>query len=226
MRTAEVTGPLLVLFTLLLPAPAAAQPSGAAALPAWDAGAIIGSFSGHAAVPDFPPLGYSDDWYHTGEGGVFIARRWTTHFRTELGLATSGEGRQTVPRLITLPGQSAPVPYSAAQHTQVSQVTVTAAWQFFDNQWVHPFLEGGIAVDTQRTRVLDPGFIYYADARTPVTVAGRAEELRTETTARALVGAGVKLYMTSRFFFRADARGVMRSRFEHLSLRSGLGVDF
>jgi hypothetical protein len=213
---------LIALSVCPLPARAQQTPQ----LPGWDVGLIAGSFAGHARIPEETAHYYGDDWYHTGQAGVFVGRHWTTHFKTEVGFIASGEGRRSVPRMYSPPGISYPILYSIEQRTQVRSLTATAAWQFFDNNWVHPFIEAGVTIDRQRTRLRDPGFIYYPDPRNPLPIPGRAEEERIETAARVLVGGGVKLYVTPRFFFRADARGVRGARFAQLAFRGGVGLDF
>jgi hypothetical protein len=155
-----------------------------------------------------------------------MARRWTTHLKTEVSWAVSGEGRQAVARAITLPGQTAPVPYYVDQRTRVRSATATTAWQFFDNQWVHPFVEAGVAIDWQTSRTRDPGFVFYTDPRSPVRIPGLDDRTHKQVALRALLGAGAKLYVTEQLFVRLDTRGVFATRLEHLSFRGGLGFDF
>jgi hypothetical protein len=214
----------------MCPAAAHAQspPPQAIEVPRWDAGLIVGTFAGRAVLADRGTYDYyGDNWFHSAQGGVFVGRRWTTHFKTEAAFSAAGEGRHYATRLVTVPGQPYPIPYGVEQYTRVRQVALTAAWQFLDNQWVHPFLEAGVAFDTSRTRGFAPGGSFYSgDARTPIVLPPETLETRTRTVARALIGGGAKLYATPRLFFRTDARGAVGSRLEQIAFRAGIGVDF
>jgi hypothetical protein len=195
----------------------------------WDVAFVAGGETGNARVPD--DARYSDSWSRSGVAGAVVSRLWSTHVKTELEINTTGEGRQYIQREIRVPNYAPTVFVGGQQFTRVRQVAASVAWQFFDNDWVHPFVQLGIAVDAERQRrSMFPTTIYGGDPRSPntpiVTIDARSEGPEERIYARGIVGAGVKLYVTERLFFRADTRATFAQRLEHLSFRAGLGVDF
>jgi hypothetical protein len=106
-----------------------------------------------------------------------------------------------------------------------------AAWQFFDNQWVHPFVFGGVAAHFERrgVRVWEQQ-VYTGDppyrGNQIVLVPGSREQPTNTTSVSGVFGGGAKLYVTERAFFRTDARVGVAPKSQSLSFRAGFGIDF
>jgi Outer membrane protein beta-barrel domain len=219
---------LVALLLLLLGTPAVAAAQTAA--PRWDVGVVTAGFYGHADEPADDAGFYSDDWYGGGQFGVSAGRYWTTHFKTEIEWNMTSEGRRYQTRLMSIPGVAAPVPISSEAFTQLRELSLGMTWQFFENEWVHPYLVGGVALDSERVRTRTLTRVYYpqpaSQGGTAIVIPGSDEGPSTTTRARGLLAAGAKVYMSPIVFFRAEARGGLTPRVEHLSFRVGLGVDF
>ena len=230
------TKPKLVLVLAALVASAALATDAAAQPPAppagatpWDASVMVGAFAGRPSQPTTD--GYYDNWFNTGQIGVVVGRHFSAHLKGEVEVSTTGEGRQYVQRYATIPGSAYPVPYAAEQFTTVREVAGSVVWQFFENQWVHPFLQVGAVADVDRfrTHTWRQSFFSGTDPRqrTEMVLAEERDEGPSSTThVRLLVGAGVKLYVSPRVFFRADGRVIVGAHTQHLALRGGFGVDF
>jgi hypothetical protein len=219
----------LGLGLLLTSAASAQTPPQPARTTPWEVSLMAGGVAGHAAPPE--PAGYSQDWTRAGLAGVVVGRYWSTHLKTELGLSAGSEGRQYIQRRVIVPDNPAPFFQGGEQFTRVHQIAGTVVWQFLENEWAHPFLEAGVALDFERQRrVLLPTTVYTGDPRLPnarvVVVEARNEGPESTTHARGIIGAGAKVYVHPRAFFRADARATFDARLEHLVFRAGFGVDF
>ena len=233
MRSSFQPRPALIALFVLLACPLAAraQPQGETkADPArWDVTFLVASLSAHNSADDADR--YSDDWFNAVQANIVFGQQWTTHFRTEVGYSGSAQGRQYITQIVTVPGFPQPTYFTAEQFSSMRELTITGQWQFFENQWVHPFVEAGVGLDAVRTRRHSPFHtLYSGDPRLPSTqtavIPERNEGPTTEHRVRALVGGGVKLYATPRVFFRTDARAGVSSRVDHLSLRGGIGIEF
>jgi hypothetical protein len=77
------------------------------------------------------------------------------------------------------------------------------SWQFFENQWFHPSLGGGLDV-----------------------VGEREAGVGTTTTVRPFVSTGFKWYVNERAFARSDFRvSFYDGAAAHVTWTAGLGVD-
>jgi hypothetical protein len=227
-------GPLTLAFVTLSLSPglAAAQSATASTPPTrttpWDVTFMTGFLAGDSDIEE--TRGYRDDWFHTGQGGVTLGRHLSPHLKAEIEFTASGEGRQFVDRYVTLPGFPYPLPIGAEQHSSLRQIVASATWQFFDNEWIHPFVQAGIAADFDRVRTHTWRQEHFTgDPRLPGTRVVIAEERIddpiTTTRARAVFGGGVKMYASPRIFVRTDGRLAI-GRGQHLTFRIGVGVDF
>jgi hypothetical protein len=228
-------GPLALTFVTLIAFPALAdgQPAQPTSPPThstpWDVTFMAGFLAGHSDLQ--ATRGYRDEWFHTGQGGITLGRHLSPHFKVDIEFTGSGEGSRFVDRYVTVPGSSYPIPIGSEQQLSLRQVVTTATWQFLDNEWIHPFVQAGVAVDFDRVRTHTWRQEHYTgDPRLPGTRVVIAEEANegptTTTTARAVVGAGVKMYASPRIFVRTDARFGAGRRSQHLVFRVGVGVDF
>ncbi len=194
-------------FLLLFPAIGLAQ---APAVPAWDVAVTTGLFEGRPGNTGAPS--YGDNWYDTVRGGVSVGRYWTTNLKTEVEVMTSGEGTR--------------YSYGAQEYLRLSQGSARVVWQFFDNQWIHPYVLAGVTVDADRRRtlVLDQ-YPRTIDPRGPI-VAPRTVGPDTLYQAGAIAGAGAKLYMSPRLFANTGVLVTKAKRARTVSVVLGLGLDF
>ncbi len=185
-----------------------------------------------AARPEFADTdAYRDAWYNTGQIGLIVGRHLSANLKVELEVSTSAEGSQYVQRLITVPQVLYPVPIASERFTRLHQISGSLVWQFFDNEWVHPFVHAGLAADLERVRWYTPAQSHYVgDPRLPTSRVVLSEERRdgpnTTTTAGFVVGGGAKLYATQRVFLRTDGRITGNGKAHHVEFRVGVGVDF
>jgi hypothetical protein len=222
------------IFVAVIPifgsaADAAAQSLGPPSRLAWDTSVMTGLFVGHPA--DVAPGDHFDDWYHSGTLAITAGRYLTRHLKAESEITLSREGKRYFHQIVQVPGVGA-VPVAGEQMVRTNGVSANLVWQFLDNQWVHPFVFGGAALDFDRTRVrARQQFYYRGDPRVPgnqiAVSTDRTDHLGTTKRARGIIGTGVKIYMSPRAFVRTDARvGVGGDDSGHVAFRFGFGVDF
>jgi hypothetical protein len=223
-RVAAVAIAFLVLITAV---PVRAQ---SAAVPSrWDVSGMGGLFLGR-------PAETSDDrqydrWYNAGTLAITAGRYLTRHVKIEAEGVVAAEGERYVTRLVQVPGAAGPFHVSSEEFVRINSLSSAVVWQFFENQWVHPFVSAGASLDFDRERRHTwPQSFFRGDPRIPgneVPIAiENTRDLGTTRRARANVGAGVKVYVTPRAFFRTDTRIAFGSRSGHVALRLGAGVDF
>ena len=218
---------LPVLLILAFATQAAAQ--SAAALPAWDASAVTGLFVGMPR--DLTEQETYDHSYQVPTAGITFGRYFTPHLKVEGEALFSSEGERYVSRLVTVPGLG-PQVVAAEQMVRTNGASAALVWQFFENQWVHPFVLAGAAVDFDRERIHTyPQSFFRGDPRLPgsqVTIAtDHVDELGTHAQVRGLLGVGIKLYVSGRAFVRLDSRAsVGASAGNNVALRIGMGFDF
>jgi hypothetical protein len=174
---------------------------------------------------------YADRWYDAGQAGVTFGRYFMPHLKAEVELSTSTEGRQWITGQVPISGVSYPVPYVTERVATLREISGALVYQFFDNEWAHPFVFLGIAGDFDRVRSYTPRRTFnVGDPRLPNSPVVIAEEIRegpeTTTRARLLFGGGAKLYFTQRAFVRTDGRFATDGSGRHLAFRIGVGVDF
>jgi hypothetical protein len=199
----------------------------------WDVAVMTGVFVGHPGRLNSVDNSI-DDWYHSGTIAISAARYLTPHLKLEGEAMFSGEGRRYVQQFVTVPGVPGVGPYPVGSEHRVRTHGFSAgvAYQFFENQWAHPFVFGGVAVDFDRTRVETwPQSYFRGDPRVPgneiVLTQHRIEDRGTSREARAVIGTGAKVYMTRGSYFKTDVRvNAGGDSSGHVSFRLGFGVDF
>jgi hypothetical protein len=222
---AQVIAILSGLLLVFLAADGAAQTRAAR----WDIAAGTGVFAGH---PGNPGDGESfENWYHSATLGLTLGRYFTPNLKLEGEATISGEGSRYGLRTIQVPTLG-PFPISVERQTRTNSASGALVWQFFENQWVHPFLMAGATVDFDRESLHTwPQSSFRGDPRVPgsevLLTTERVEHLGTTRRIRALVGGGAKLYVAPGAFFRADSRiGIGGDDAGHVAVRLGFGVDF
>src|SRR5262245_43819550 len=196
---------------------------------AWDVTGVVGVFAGHQGA-DENETSY-DDWFHTGQGGIMIGRHVTRHLKVEFDASATGTGTRFIQRYVTVPGSANRALIGAEAELAIRSLAAAATWQFFDNEWVHPFVTAGFSADFDRRRVHVWQQPYYTgDARVSGNQTLVVPESRdgpdTTTRLRGLVGAGVKFYFTERGFVRTDGRITLGPNQQNVAFRIGIGLDF
>jgi hypothetical protein len=194
----------------------------------WDVAVMAAAYAGN------PPLqterDFGDDWFNTGAVAIVTGRHITPHLKLEVEVSATGDGRRWVETTITVPGYPSPIFYGAEHFTSVRSVAASLVYQFLDNQWAHPFVQVGAAIDGDREyeRTLPQTFFVGPPPRpdSPLAIAGGESEPETTVRVRLLLGGGAKLYVTPRVFFRTDGHAAFDRALRHLSIRAGVGVDF
>ena len=201
-------------------------PVAAEAQSRWDVTAASGFFAGRR--PNDDGRGYQQDWFQAVQGGLVLGRYVSPHLKLELEATATTSGTQYRSSEVVAPGSANPYWISWEQRTSVRSVGAVAAWQFRDNEWVHPFVEAGVSADVDRTVARRPEF-FYRDPRIdgpPIRVVEAREEERTTTQASAVVGGGAKLYFRERAFVRTDVRLTFGRERQNVVFRGGVGFDF
>jgi opacity protein-like surface antigen len=176
----------------------------------WDIAAHVGWLAARTSDPGL----YGNDSYNVGLGGVSLGRYLTPHLKAEVQAAIHGEGN--LYREEYLPGSVPPFRVTE-HHLRTATAGAGLFYQFFDNQWFHPYLGGGVEVlrDEDRAVMIDgrPGL--------PATVA-----TGVSYATRPFVATGFKWYVTERAFVRAGAQGSFSSRdTTHVAWTLGVGGD-
>ena len=171
----------------------------------WDIGGGLGIGFGDrddAVVP-------AGNWMAEG------SRYWTPHFTTTLVVTTAGQvtsyGYSYDPR-------SAFTTYTE-KSTSPAAYGLTAGYQFFDNEFVHPYVSGGARfASTYNTTTLESTRFPYGSV---ITNASEKLELRP------IIGGGFKSYFDNgRAFMRTEMLVVFTPGGPHAVLQVGWGVDF
>jgi opacity protein-like surface antigen len=216
--------PLAAAFlaaALLITGTAAAQQPAISLMPAdpaqWDIAGSVGWLGADTAGATI-----GDDWYDTFAGAVSIGRYVTPHLKTEIHGGMTGEGR--IYRVEELPLPGAPPVFRAQEH-YFRSATIGAGvfYQFFDNQWFHPFAGGGIEVLRERDRVeVQPPF---------GPVPGRVlppppPSPQVTYAARPFVATGFKWYVAERAFVRTGVQASFSNHgTTHVVWTAGIGAD-
>ena len=213
------TGRLAIVVVVLLGA------ARAEAQTQWDAAGAAGLLS--AGADAGTEAGYADEWSNAAQGGAVIGRYLSRHLKLELEASATTRGRQYASTPIAVPGWPYPYWLTTEIRTSVRSLGGVVGWQFRDNEWVHPFVVGGVSADWDDSIVNTPPPPSYGDPRGPSVLLNDARtEQRTDFHLRAVVGGGAKLYFTERAFVRTDGRFTWGPDRQHLALRAGIGIDF
>lgn len=168
-----------------------------------------------------------DDWANRIlDAGGGAGWYWTDHLKTQIDASVTTSTERYVVRPLVVNGRPA---YAQSQVTfSRRHIAIAQQYQFFRNQWFHPYLGAGAQVVWEQSREERQPLIVY-DART-----GQATRLEPATTVgpetrafvRPFVETGFKAYITQRAFFRSDLRVGFRNGVADALLRFGFGVDF
>lgn len=189
----------------------------------WDVSVHAGWLSGNMAelAEEW------NDWYDTFAASVEVGRYWTPHFRTDIGATFTTEGSVFSSARLDPPPPDLPVFYTLQHHVRLDAFTASAGYQFFENTWVHPFVNAGVHVGRERTRTVAPFGAAFDRTGRPIPLPIPAETVATDVAAHPYVGGGAKFYVTENGFFRTDLVVVPGSGgAARVHWRAGFGVDF
>jgi len=177
--------------------------------PRWDAAGQVAWLSGTQPSTPADFRGWFDAATIGATAGFYIS----PHLKVEGGIDTSTRGTFYTTERRPLPGSPFPMFVSSQHAVAVRTVSAVAAYQFFENTWVHPFVSGGAELAR-------------ADDRIETLPDPHATSV-TATTVRPTLGGGAKFYVSPRAFVRTDARWTFdRSGVARVSWRGGIGFDF
>jgi hypothetical protein len=223
---------LLLVTTILscaVPATALAQAAGTVSLRPvdsrrWDASGDIGWLSSNKSEigPDW------DDWSDNVVGSALVGRYLADHLKAEVRLSAASASRLFEEQRVVVPGEPFPVFRLREHHFQKTSVAAGAHYQFFENQWFHPNLGGGVEVVRESDRQYTPP--WQAPIRLPGQPAIVLPEIANRTavswSARPFAAAGFKWYAGERAFTRVDVRvSFDRRGVADASWTAGIGVD-
>jgi opacity protein-like surface antigen len=212
----------LMAAALLIAEAASAQQPAISITPADPAQWDVAVHTGWVAARKSNSNTIGDDWFNVFEARLAVGRYLTPHLKTEVHLGATGEGR--VYRAEQLSVAGAPV-YLARQHYfQTATFGAGVVYQFFENQWFHPFAGGGLAVARERERIEGEQF-GPASPRNPSPVI-LAEERHVSYSARPFLTTGFKWYVAERAFLRTTVQASFSTRSSaDVTWAAGIGVD-
>ena len=211
---------LPALFSLsallaLAPDASAQQPVPVAAIGRWDV-------AGQLALLNRNKTELGSRWDHWYEAPLIqgsAGHYWTPHFKTELEIATSGQGTIGVEENLRY-----------REHTlRESTVGATAVYQFLDNQWVHPFVGAGLEVARERhvAESLPSSIERFPTTALPLTLRPVPAIDSVSYSVRPVVTGGFKFYVSQRAFVRTEVRtSFSTDRPLAIQWRGGVGIDF
>jgi hypothetical protein len=207
-----------------LAAPAAAQDGTRslkpATFPRWDVGFSFGLLS----LTDTETRSEWDRWHQKAEYRADVGYYWTTHLKTEAAVSTSNQWQDYETVRFNVPG--VPNAYAFDEITrQFISVSPAVTWQFRENQFMHPYVSGGVRIGLlNEHQVRESGT--YRSGSLGYTVAG-LDERRTDVLVRPFVAGGFKSYVSRRVFARTEARlAFAQDGLRQVSVIAGIGVDF
>ena len=211
-----------IFAILLVPSLAQAQASEATG-PRWDFNVSVGGFS---ANPDRREATY-DDWYSAGRIATSIGYYWSENLKTEIEYANNGDGSIFLNEFIRLPNGQV-YPFAVEEYHHLQQASIRVVWQFFDNRWVHPYVNAGAVVDIDRRRY-DLDNYYPVDPRVvpPQLVrerypAGSVAEYGGGVS----YGGGVKFFVSQTAYLNTGMQFTYGGRFKTAAFLAGFGFEF
>lgn len=215
---------LLTAAAILLAAGASAQtPAPAVQLPRADAHFVLGWQNLHK---DQPQSSYNDWLNGIVYGGAGAGWYWTDHAKTQVDVGGGTRGSQYRYQQLAVNGNQT---YESSRlRVRESSVAISQQYQFFRNQWFHPYAGAGVELARETTtEEYDPViFVDNVTHTTRVVTPARVEGPAHRFIARGFGETGFKAYMTRKAFFMANVRVMVRGGVDEVLLRAGFGFDF
>ncbi len=218
---------LVCVTALAISADAYAQQSTHLNLPAtprWDVAGQLSMLNRNKS-----DLSRWDHWYSVAAINGTAGYYWTPHFKSEIEIGTSGEGTIDSEEETPVPGQSFPYPRYRDHKLRETTLGATAMYQFFENQWVHPFV--GVGAEWVRERHLAdalPASSIRVSTGVPSVSLPSVPAIDTISySVRPIVTGGFKFYLSPHAFVRTDVRTAFSAdRPQAWQWRGGFGFDF
>ena len=168
-------------------------------------------------------------WYDSGQltvsGGFYV----TPNLKIEADVSRAATARLYLPEVPT-PGQTWTYARSREHRFSTTGASGALVYQFFTNQWFHPFAGVGLELLHERQDADPlpstaefrpaPGVVIPAVPPLPAFAA-------TRSTVRPFLSSGFKVYVSRRAFLRSDLHiALSRRGAETTTWRAGVGFDF
>ena len=176
-----------------------------------------------------------NDWYHKPSGGVTAGYYFTPHLKAELQTAFSRQGRIYSQESIAVPGGAFPIFRSREHFFAARTFSAGVSHQFFENQWFHPFVGGGLEMVRETHRIDTPQQFMSSRPDPAQPLAPVITQILPATTgptdvswaARPFIATGFKWYVAECGFVRSEVRSSFSRRgAEHVVWSGGVGIDF
>jgi hypothetical protein len=197
------------------PSPAAPQ------MPAWDADFSLGMISNSGRDE-------GDDHEHSSvhaEARVDFGHYWTQHLKTEVGLAFLNRWENYSYETVPIPSGRGGNYVFTNNSLRMVAVTPTFTYQFFENQFAHPYVSAAA-----RVSLFDIHSSRYAQTVTQNGVTSTVpalERASSKVIVRPVVAAGFKSYLSEHAFVRTEGSTMFGpDGSPYLALRLGVGFDF
>ena len=160
-------------------------------------------------------------------GSLSVGRYWTSHLKTELGVTfLTGRDGYANDAVTLAPGRVATTYRSL--HARQSQVVLAGIYQFFDNEFAHPYAAAGV-----RTGLLhlesrrSPYASVYQNGTYQSVLLPEDTTHSTDVRVRPFVALGSKAYFSERVFARPElVLAFNEGGASQLGLNLGFGIDF
>ena len=217
------------IFAILLMWATLAGAQTTVSVPKWDFSVNAGLFN--AQPEEREPQNSYDQWYSEGRYAIGLGYYWTENFKTEIEFAHTPEGSRYVQDFVNIPGTGQVYPYSFESFHRIQQTSVRAVWQFLDNSWVHPHVNGGFLFEAERHRYHVPQqFPFPPDPRGTTPPVLLRPEFRsgeiTDHRGGVTVGGGAKFYVSANAYINTGMQVTYAKPATTVSFIAGFGFDF
>jgi hypothetical protein len=188
----------------------------------WDIAGRVGWSASHK--PDVG--GEWDDWYDAFAGGVSVGRHLTPNLKTEIHAGATREGRIFTQSPVS-PADPFPIFRSREHYFRTTSIDAGLSYQFFENQWFHPFVGGGLQVIRERHRIEVPQQFLppRSPGGPPLSAPAVSSPPEVAYSARPFVATGFKWYVAERAFVRTTLHVSVGRRGLTQSWTAGIGAD-
>lgn len=169
-----------------------------------------------------------NDWSTpSGLGSLSVAHYWTSHLKTEAAISNLTARDGFTDASVTLPSGAVVRTYNMLLSRQ-QQVAVSGVYQFFDNEFAHPYVSAGLRagvlnIESRRS----PYASLYQNGTYQSVALPEDRTTRTQLQVRPFVAVGSKAYFSERVFARPEAMLAFGTHgVSQLGLNLGFGVDF
>ena len=191
-------------------------------LPTWDLAGHAGWSASHK-----PDVGAEwDDWYNAFAGGISAGHYLTPHVKAEIHAVEAREGRISSQDPIS-PTDAFPAFRSRERYFRTTSIGAGVSYQFFENQWFHPFAGGGLEVNREHHRIEVPQHFQTPRGAGGPGLAVPAVSFAPEVTysARPFLTTGFKWYVAERAFVRASLQASIGRGGATNMWTTGIGAD-